>query len=484
MESFRWCVKNKLVLIVFTLVGVFQLTTIRPGLLNNEDACLYLSHARNLAFGRPYGATDFIYTTETATYSPATYPPVFPIILAPVYRFSSLHPRPYKILLIGSLMLCLAVIARLFRDKGTPQLLLVVALLGFSPFITDIKNEILSDLPFLLFVYAVFLCSTMWERHAKGSSYLRFGIYVGLLSYLAYGTRSIGIGLIPCIIAFGLIRYRSVPRFSVVAAGVFVALATLQSWFISTTSDYFRMAILDPRAPMRNLRFYVGTISFLWDAGAGSSLRLVAFAVATCLLLVGAWRGLREPLELATLFSIGYGLFLIFWPIQQGHYLLPLLPVYMYFVVRGLFSVRDFISRRSPNAGTVVAGAMAGMLLLTYVGRYRASDFGSSQDAWDSPQSEQLYEFIRDATPQSAIFVAGGPRALALYTGRRAARFPEQMSPETVTSYVAKVGATYLLTSRTDGDQWAILCRSLSGTEPVFSNTRYTVYRISVPHPE
>jgi len=236
MDLLRSGIRNKLLLFVFGLILAFQLATIRPGLLFNEDACLYLSHARNLALGQPYSSTHFIYTTETAVYSPAVYPPVFPVMIAPLYRLSGLNPHPYKIFLVCTLMLCLGVIAWLYRGRGSPsQLLLVVALLGFSPFMTEQKNEILSDLPFLLFVFAfLLLCSTMREREAKGSSYLRSGAYVGLLAYLAYGTRSIGVGLIPCIIAFGLIRYRRIARFSMVAAAVFAALAILQSRFISS----------------------------------------------------------------------------------------------------------------------------------------------------------------------------------------------------------------------------------------------------------
>jgi len=86
MDLLRSGIRNKLLLFVFGLILAFQLATIRPGLLFNEDACLYLSHARNLALGQPYSSTHFIYTTETAVYSPAVYPPVFPVMIAPLYH--------------------------------------------------------------------------------------------------------------------------------------------------------------------------------------------------------------------------------------------------------------------------------------------------------------------------------------------------------------------------------------------------------------
>ena len=65
----RWLYPISLV-----VVGAFQFATIRPGVVYNEDGCLFLAHARNLALAEPYSATNFIYTTETATCSPAEYP--------------------------------------------------------------------------------------------------------------------------------------------------------------------------------------------------------------------------------------------------------------------------------------------------------------------------------------------------------------------------------------------------------------------------
>ena len=65
MDLLRWCVKNRLLLLLLGVIAAFQLVTIRPGFLAGEDTFLYLSHARNLAFGWPYGATDFIHISAS-----------------------------------------------------------------------------------------------------------------------------------------------------------------------------------------------------------------------------------------------------------------------------------------------------------------------------------------------------------------------------------------------------------------------------------
>ena len=463
--------------ILVVVIGAFQISTIKPESLYNEDACLFLSHARNLALKQPYGATHFVYTAETATYSPAEYPPVFPIMMAPIYRLSGLNLYPYKFMVTILLIISIVTIAEYYRRRLTSsQLLLLLALLGFCPFITELKNEILSDIPFLLFVYALFLLVNTIDPNETKDHWVP-GIFAGLLSYLAYGTRTIGIGLVPCIIIFGLLRYRRVPRFSIVASVVFVVLASVQSRFVSSDSDYFRMAFLDLRAPIRNLHFYVGTAYYIWDAGTGSSTRIVIFAIATCLFLIGAWRVSCEQLDIASLFFIGYGLFLIFWPMQQGHYLLPLLPVYMYFILRGLYVVRELLSRRWSSAGRIIATSLAFILLFAYFGKYRTSNFAHSSEGFDDSPSMQFYDFIRNTTPQNAVFVAGAPRALALYTGRYAARFPEHMDKENLIKYVNNVNATYLVASPVDNPQWLSLCKSISRAEPIFSNHSYVILK-------
>jgi len=241
-----------------------------------------------------------------------------------------------------------------------------------------------------------------------------------------------------------------------------------------------RLWAFDPHVSSQNLHFYVGTVALLWDAGAGRLTRMILFSIATCFFLIGAWKTVRERLEITTLFCLGYGLFIIALPFQSARYLLPLLPEYMYLVLRGSGEVRACIARRSPAAAKVVAGALVSAVFSAYAGQLRASRFAPRPYTWDGLASNQLYDFARAAMPKDAVFIAGGARALALYSGRRAARYPDNLDRSFVTKYIRDVGATYLVESRTDRGAWRLLCHSMSGMHPVFSNSDYTVYRIDL----
>jgi hypothetical protein len=453
-------------------------------MVGGEDSALYLLHARNIAFGRPYLATGYTYSVETAKYSPSGYPPVFPIMLAPLFRIYGPTPGPYKVLLACVLVLTLFVITRLYQGTvPSIQLLLLVVLLGFNPYITDQKNEIMSDLPFLLFIYvALLLFGDAREPNAESHSYLLRAIFAGVFSYLAYGTRAIGIGIIFSVIAFGLFRYRRVPRPVIIAVAVFAVFAGLQSRLVSINSDYLRIATLKESSPIENLRFYAGVTSYLWDGGIGGAFpRLLIFTIATSLSLVGAFRQSLKSLDLATFFSIGYGLFLIFWPHQQARYLLPIIPVYFCYLVRGLQAAGTFLASRSQTAATIGVAGLTGVLLLAYVAKYATSYFGPSSDAWDSASARQLYALVQAETPKDALIIASAPRALALYTARQTAQFPESLDNEKLTRYIAKLGATHLLVSRAGATQWARLCGAACASEPVFASPNYVLYKTTSP---
>jgi hypothetical protein len=476
-------VSDRLLIVTLSLIGTFQLATIQPGMTGGEDSALYLLHARNIAFGRPYLATGYIYSIETAKYSPAGYPPVFPVLLAPIFRFNGPNPGPYKVLMVSVLVLCLLVIALLYRRSlSLGQLLLLVVLLGCNPYITEQKNEIMSDLPFLLFVYvALLLFGDVREPRGESSSYLLRAVFAGFFSYLAYGTRAIGIGIIFSIIPFALFRYRRVPRSVIVAVAIFAVFAGLQSRLVSVNSDYLRMATSIESTPLQNLHFYAGVMSHLWDAGIGAFPRFAIFGIATSLSLVGAFRQSLRSLDLPTFFCLGYGLFLVCWPHQQARYLLPLIPVYLYYLVRGLNAASEFATKRSQTAGTLTLAVLMGMLLVAYAGKYTASAFTTSLYAWDSASQRQLYALVRTSTPVDAVIIASAPRALALYTERQTAQFPEELDTENFLKYITKIGATYVLISRTDVRHLASLSACIP--EPVFSNPNYILYKTTVPTP-
>src|SRR5690242_8911143 len=73
---------------IILIVAAVYLTHLAPGHnFRDDDFGAYVMHAGNLAEGRPYTAIHYIANPKTLWLAPPEgYPPVYPLLLAPVYR--------------------------------------------------------------------------------------------------------------------------------------------------------------------------------------------------------------------------------------------------------------------------------------------------------------------------------------------------------------------------------------------------------------
>jgi hypothetical protein len=157
-------------LLVLLSVGAFFLTTMRPGQQWGDDFGLYILHAKNIAEGLDYRQTGYIYNPSLPLIGPQTYPPVFPMLLVPVYKFWGVNFTAMKVELILVFILSLFVIFLAFRDHlPWPYLLALIAVVGFNPYFWQFKDEILSDFPFLLLTYlSLYLIDRAQRQKSSG----------------------------------------------------------------------------------------------------------------------------------------------------------------------------------------------------------------------------------------------------------------------------------------------------------------------------
>ena len=73
---------------IIVATGVLHLATIRDGHNWGGDFSFYIHHAKNIAEGKPYADTGFVYNPHSPHLSPESFPPVFPLMLAPQPRRS------------------------------------------------------------------------------------------------------------------------------------------------------------------------------------------------------------------------------------------------------------------------------------------------------------------------------------------------------------------------------------------------------------
>ncbi len=101
------------------IVGLFYFLTVREGFsyIWGGDFSLYILHAKNISEGKPYEHTGYIYNPSYPYLSPKTYPPVFPLLLTPVYMIFGLDFQAMKTIPIITFLLSLFFIYLNFKDK-------------------------------------------------------------------------------------------------------------------------------------------------------------------------------------------------------------------------------------------------------------------------------------------------------------------------------------------------------------------------------
>jgi len=92
------------------LIAWWLVATLDPSLAWGGDNAMYLMLARNLAEGLPYNVTGYIQNPYSYL-APLTYPPGFPVVLAPLYAAVGLDIVAFKIYVIAIFTVALVLLA-------------------------------------------------------------------------------------------------------------------------------------------------------------------------------------------------------------------------------------------------------------------------------------------------------------------------------------------------------------------------------------
>lgn len=463
------------------LVGLVYLATLRPGQHWGDDFAQYVHHARNIATGAPYAETGYIYNPHNPAIGPRSYPPGFPLLLAPVVKLFGLDFRPMKILVVVCFVGALLLMPQVFRrDLPPPYLVALILVVGLNPYFWDIKDDVISDIPFLFLTLLSLYAFQRVEDHDSRQR-TTHAVLAGLAAYASVATRVLGIVLIPCFLLHDLLRQRRVSRMTVATCGIAVGLAGVQYAVGAQDGSYFDQLSLSATTVGRNAVTYLRAFSDIWENGYSELGRKVVFVVTAGLAVYGYRRALRLGPTVIEIFPWLYVVPVLVWPAYQGtRFLIPLIPFYLYYCMLGMhqLQVRAETRKRTLVAlGTVVA--------LVYGGKYSTMQYGPMADGVATAESVELFQFVKQATPPEAIFIFSRPRALALFTDRRASAPVIADDPCRLWRYVAEIRASYVITgppAPASNAEAVYLERFVAGYPAAFQrvmgNDALAVYRI------
>jgi hypothetical protein len=410
---------NALILVV----AIFYLLNLHNGHDWGGDFSLYIHHAQNLVSGIPYSQTGYIYNPEAAIYGPPAYPPGFPLILAPFVLFFGINLLVLKIPGI----LCFTVFLFFLNNQVFNSELseiyhcLLIGLIGFSKVFFIQSESILSDIPFMLFAaIALYRLDRTFRPGGSQKIPWKFDLLTGLCVYLAYGTRTIGIILVPVVTLMYLSHRKGHGRSFLIILFSAGLLITLQKLLIPGTGSYF------DQFP-RSIPEFIRILKILLNNYLILTLQLVpvksdqwqkiTFLFLFIIFLVGVYFRLHKGISSSDLFFVTYFAALLIWPSYQGYrFLLPIIPIYFLIMLEGLSTILGRFTRSVILRNAIIT-LFAGLIAFSYIISYQGV-FPRPVSAMEQTSTQDLFAFVKNETSPDDVIVFFKPRVLALFTCR------------------------------------------------------------------
>jgi hypothetical protein len=485
-----------LLAIGYLLVGYL---TLSPGLNWGDDSAQYVNHARNLATGRAYEDTGYIFNPQAPRVGPPSYPPGFPLLLAPIVKVFGLDFIALKSVSLVCMTAAILFTFLLFREAlGAAVAAGTAFLFGLHWFSWTLRNDILSEPPYILWtLLSLYVASR--HVHRRG---IVTGALCGLFAYAAFATRPIGIVLIVAVLAYEIAQRRLFSWRFLCIAGIPAVGIKLQRHFL-TVGDYSTQ--LHPPV-MTEL---AGNVLDYWRAAGelfplGGKLSLLSPVVLATLALLGIGYRLRSADERARsaasppglppwallqripvdLWYLGLYLgAIVVFPVYQARYLFPILPILCAYIVyaisRGLEGTRY---RRAAILALCAAGLCYYAALHWWAHRVTPGDDDALCD-----DCRAMYTFIRNNTAPGSRVAFAKPRAMALLANRPAwvwassqdRRFDWDSLQRTHINYIVLVPPTHRLASRYPAELGWDAWRSNPNLHLMFENASFRVLRLN-----
>jgi len=462
--------------VLLVSVSAFYLATIRQGNTWGDDFALYIRHAQNIATGRTYSDTGYIYNPAVPIYGPPTYPPIFPLLLGPVYHFAGLNFWAMKCEQVAFFILALLVIyVSLLRFTSPVNASIVIALFGFNPNFWAAKDNILSDLPFLFFFWLA-----AWLASRPSRSWY-WALLLGTVFYLAVGTRIIGITIVTGFLLHELFTRRKLTGFALTPAAICLALMAAQSRIMAlgqgSSFDLFHPTLA---SVIGNAMSYARALATFWMENSKSPLAFFILAITTALAAVGIYAHAKHRRGVLEVILALYLAAVIIWPGRPGIRLIyPVIPFYVYLVVAGASLLTSHLAKSSAR---VRATAVVLLLLGTgYLVVYRHSNWKPIAETDGLASFNDLCQRVQLSTREDDVFLCRRPRALTLFTRRPAAVY-EAGKDTDWWRFAEKIHAAYLLCNRREAQDAEFLLPLIARSEPnlelAYQNSDFDLYRI------
>ncbi len=464
-----------------------------------DDFSQYLKEADNISKGLPFYQSPYVFNETHTIYGPPQYPPGYPLLIAPLVKIFGIRIAPLLVLNTVFVVLLVCLSFALLR-KFLPAIpsFCAALIMGYNPEVLYAKCQVLSDLPGAVFTMAYLV--------VRASGGLRKW-HVAALIFLALFAALIRTQLLIITVAeivFLIVEIISAKRkkkgFEIgylwksislqVAEGVGLGYLFITQFifpapqsanlyyaqFWNQIDGLFNQVSI-------NIEYLVSLIrdAFYYKTGEPLARGIVILiqSAAVWLFLIGLVNAWRAKSSFTLFFFSVFLAFMLVLPVHQGfRFMLPVLPLVMcYTFLGGKKILAPFIP---PSKKFLIAPLATFLLLVLGIDTYAVYTKPPVEDNPYTAQDRQAFQYLQRHVADSSVIVFFKPRALALFTGKKAMTLSWELKPEANLKVMREKNARYLLIRKKLDDGWYqnFLSETNVAADSFKINEAYTLYSI------
>jgi len=462
--------KNKLInyklsaiLIFLLLVVSFILSLYGLNEVHNwgGDFAGYIMQAQSICQGE---IAEFLeanrFTIEESTYQmgPVAYPWGFPLLMAPLYAVFGLNILALKSLNIIFYIIFLIILWLGFRQYHSYFWRIILFwLFAFNPNFLHFMNNVLSDIPFLVFstITILFLGKVTIQQRIFISN-IGDQLLLGGLIALSFFIRTQGILILAALAVTQFIEIlknvnleyeREVGKniklqqsifgrffiashklwIFVLPYASFLVLALLWKFVLPEggSSHFLLLKEISLWIMIKNIHHYLIGVPVRFLTGVPSySLQYTIYGASILLAFIGSYERRKSDYHII-IFCLIYIFLLIIWPHKQGiRFLFPLLPFYVSFVITGLIKFFEVFQGRWKIFMKIFSVSFIGIILILFLrlSAINAFENNANQRRMNEgpylPAATELFSFISQNIEEDKTIVFFKPRVMRLFTNR------------------------------------------------------------------
>jgi hypothetical protein len=427
-----------------------------------DDWAQYVKEGMNIATGKPFYQSNYIFNAANKDYAPPFYTVGFPLMLAPVIHFFGVDAMP--LLYFNAILLSMLLFASYYflktKTSSLNALLLTIIFL-YSSVILDLKAQIISDIPCALFIISYYAI-----RENRKQWTIRRILLLALLAAFAILIRTQAFILVIAEIIF-LVRvlfgmkknttFKSDSKYyALLVASVFVILNIVNKLLFPAPKggmtffyDLYQYKFTHPSM----LGFFAYNAAYSYkiisdvlyhemnDKHLQFIFTIIGFITIPMALLGWFVYIKKHALDFVNvIFILSCGLMLLS-PAPQGlRYFLPAIPILLLFVAKGIGALNQWTFKSKPAYIAVVC--FAAFILLGYDDYER----NTRPQGWLLQASDtQAFDYIKIHVEDTSVVMFSKPRLLTFFTNKKSANVSWQQNAIENKLQFRKLNARYLL---------------------------------------